>query len=91
MGFQAVLVCRPQPIIDGVSRGDQLLGPDGAISRFGLSRNTGDEDLSAMRTKHTIDLSEYTDRNLSRTVGGFGCIAESSVTFYRDDIVYEFD
>jgi exo-beta-1,3-glucanase (GH17 family) len=46
--------------------------------------------LSPTWTKHTIDLHEYS-RNWSKVVGGFGWVAENPVTFYLDDVVYEFD
>lgn len=46
--------------------------------------------LSPDWTEHTIDLHQY-PRDLSRVVGGFGWVAENSVTFYLDDVVYEFD
>jgi exo-beta-1,3-glucanase (GH17 family) len=40
--------------------------------------------------KYTIDLHKY-PRDYSRVVGGFGWVAERPITFYLDDIVYEFD
>jgi exo-beta-1,3-glucanase (GH17 family) len=46
--------------------------------------------LSPDWTEHTIDLHQYS-RDLSKVVGGFGWVAENSVTFYLDDVVYEFD
>lgn len=46
--------------------------------------------LTGTWTKYTIDLHQY-PRDLSRVVGGFGWVAETEVTFYLDDIVYEFD
>ncbi|HEX7975412.1 MAG TPA: glycosyl hydrolase family 17 protein [Anaerolineales bacterium] len=44
--------------------------------------------LSPNWTKYTIALPE--GRDLHRLVGGFGWKAESPVTFYLDDIIYEF-
>ncbi|MDW8069794.1 MAG: hypothetical protein RML46_12910, partial [Anaerolineae bacterium] len=46
--------------------------------------------LSNRWTKYTINLHPYS-RDWSKTVGGFGWIAERPVVFYLDDIVYEFD
>ncbi len=40
-------------------------------------------------TRYTIDLPQ--SRDLSGVVGGFGWVADKEVTFYLDDIVYEFD
>ncbi|MBI4675793.1 MAG: hypothetical protein HY741_29490 [Chloroflexi bacterium] len=39
--------------------------------------------------KYTIKLPQ--GRNLNRVVGGFGWVSEKPVTFYLDDIVYEFN
>ena len=47
------------------------------------------ETLSSMWTKYSIPLPQ--SRNLSSVVGGFGWVSENPVTFYLDDIVYEFD
>lgn len=46
--------------------------------------------LSSVWTKYTIDLHQN-PRNLSNVIGGFGWVATSNVSFYLDDIVYEFD
>ena len=48
------------------------------------------ETLSAVWTRYVVNLNQN-PRNLSSVVGGFGWMAESPVTFYLDDIVYEFD
>ena len=48
------------------------------------------ETLNATWTKYIIDLSA-TPRDLKKVVGGFGWVAEQPLTFYLDDIVYEFD
>jgi len=45
--------------------------------------------LSSNWTEYTIDLPQ--SRDLSKVVGGFGWVAEDEITFYLDDIVYEFD
>jgi exo-beta-1,3-glucanase (GH17 family) len=50
-----------------------------------------DVTLSSTWTKYTIDLHQSPVRDLSRVVGGFGWVTNTSVTFYLDDIVYEFD
>ena len=47
------------------------------------------ETLFSTWTKYTIPLPQ--SRDLSKVVGGFGRMADSPVTFYLDDIVYEFD
>lgn len=41
-------------------------------------------------TKYSIDLRSP-PANLSKVIGGFGWVANQSVVFYLDDIVYEFD
>ena len=46
--------------------------------------------LNTTWTKYVIDLNQY-PRDLSNVVGGFGWVADRSVIFYLDDIVYEFD
>jgi exo-beta-1,3-glucanase (GH17 family) len=48
------------------------------------------EQLSTTWTKYTIDLTQY-PRDFSRVIGGFGWVANTPVSFYLDDIVYEFD
>jgi exo-beta-1,3-glucanase (GH17 family) len=45
--------------------------------------------LTSSWTKYTIPLAQ--GRDLRRIVGGFGWISQQPVTFYLDDIVYEFD
>jgi exo-beta-1,3-glucanase (GH17 family) len=45
--------------------------------------------LSSTWTKYTLPLPQ--SRDLSRVVGGFGWTSQNKVTFYLDDIVYEFD
>jgi hypothetical protein len=45
--------------------------------------------LTTSWTKYTIPLAQ--GRDLRRIVGGFGWISQQPVTFYLDDIVYEFD
>jgi hypothetical protein len=47
--------------------------------------------LSPTWAKYTIDLHQAPPRNLSSVVGGFGWVASAPVTFYLDDIIYEFD
>jgi exo-beta-1,3-glucanase (GH17 family) len=47
------------------------------------------ETLSSTWKKYTIPLPQ--SRNLEKVVGGFGWVAQDEVTFYLDDIVYEFD
>jgi exo-beta-1,3-glucanase (GH17 family) len=47
------------------------------------------EILTPTWTKYTINLPQ--SRDLSQVVGGFGWVANDPVTFYLDDILYEFD
>lgn len=47
--------------------------------------------LSPTWTKYTIDLSQSPPRILDKVLGSFGWVANSSVSFYLDDIIYEFD
>jgi len=47
--------------------------------------------LSPTWTQYTIDLPSNPPRDLGRVVGGFGWVATQAVTFYLDDIVYEFN
>jgi exo-beta-1,3-glucanase (GH17 family) len=46
--------------------------------------------LTPTWTKYSIEL-KTANRNLSKVVGGFGWSADHPVTFYLDDITYEFD
>ncbi len=46
--------------------------------------------LSSTWTKYTIDLLQAPQRNLADIVGGFDWVADHTVTFYLDDIIYEF-
>jgi len=48
------------------------------------------ETLKTTWTKYVVDLSTV-PRDLRKVVGGFGWVATQPLTFYLDDIVYEFD
>jgi exo-beta-1,3-glucanase (GH17 family) len=50
-----------------------------------------EEILSTAWQKYTIDLHQLPKRDLSRVIGGFGWISNQPLTFYLDDIQYEFD
>jgi hypothetical protein len=52
---------------------------------------TQEEVLSPDWRRYTIDLRQLPQRDLSKVVGGFGWVADAPITFYLDDIVYEFD
>jgi len=48
------------------------------------------ETLNVTWTKYTIDLLQTSQQNLGDVIGRFGWTADHPVTFYLDDIVYEF-
>lgn len=48
------------------------------------------ETLTTHWRKYTIDFQNY-PRDLSRVIGGFGWVSDQTITFYLDDIYYEFD
>jgi exo-beta-1,3-glucanase (GH17 family) len=63
--------------------------PEGSFPDSVCPKIEQTETLSSTWTKYTIPLPQ--SRDLGKVVGGFGWVAEDEVTFYLDDIVYEFD